>query len=172
MSTLPAATPAPVGGRWPSLGVPLLIIAVAIAGPALVAVVTTAGIADGWYGSLNKPAWNPPNWVFGPVWTALYAMMAVAACLVWAKRGSVPVAWPMTAYTVQFTLNLLWSVLFFGLKQPAIAFAELLALVVAVTGTAVLFFRVNRWAGWLLVPYLGWVCFAAVLNGTIVALNW
>lgn len=170
MSTLPAATPAP-RDRWLSLGVPLLIVAAAVAGPALVAVVTVAGITDGWYGSLNKPAWNPPNWVFGPVWTALYAMMALAACLVWWKRGRVPVAWPMTAYAVQFALNLLWSVLFFALKQPAVAFAELLALVVTVAGTAVLFFRVNRWAGWLLVPYLGWVSFAAWLNGSIVALN-
>lgn len=158
-------------GRLLTLGVPTLIIATAIAGPLAVGMVTAAGIADGWYGSIVMPTWNPPNWVFGPVWTALYAMMALAACVVWSHRLRTSVGLPLTAYAVQFVLNLLWSVLFFGLKQPTVAFAGLLALVFAVAGTVVLFFRVNRWTGLLLVPYLAWVCFAAVLNGTIVALN-
>lgn len=124
-----------------------------------------------WYASLQKPSWNPPGWIFGPVWSALYAMMAVAAWLVW-KRGGFPIqrkalGWFLT----QLFLNALWTPLFFGLHLPGPAFAEILLLWLAIAATLLAFRSVNRTAAWLFVPYLAWVTFAAVLNGTLWRMN-
>jgi len=124
-----------------------------------------------WYESLNKPAWNPPGWIFGPVWTALYAMMAVSAWLVWKRGGFATQRRPLGLFLVQLALNALWTPLFFGLRQPGMAFAEILLLWVAILMTLLAFRPVSRAAAWLLVPYLAWVSFAAVLNGTIWRLN-
>ncbi len=122
-----------------------------------------------WYAALAKPAWTPPNWLFGPVWTVLYAAMAVAAWLVWRRTG---VASPALAfYGLQLLLNGLWSWLFFGLHRPGLGMAEIGALVAAVAVTAGLFFRVSVPAGWLMVPYLAWVAFAAALNWALWRLN-
>ncbi|MFN3408930.1 MAG: TspO/MBR family protein [Limisphaerales bacterium] len=124
-----------------------------------------------WYAQLAKPDWNPPSWIFGPVWTALYLMMAVAAWLVW-QRGGWAVQWrPLLAFVVQWALNALWSPLFFGWRRPDLAFVEILLLWLAVAASLGLFWRVSRMAGWLLVPYLGWVTFAAWLNFTLWQLN-
>jgi benzodiazapine receptor len=124
-----------------------------------------------WYAGLNKPAWNPPNWIFGPVWTALYTMMAVAAWLVW-RRGSFRAhAWPLGIFLVQLTLNALWSWLFFGLRNPALAFVEIVALWLAIAMTLLLFRQRSPLAVWLLAPYLAWVSFAAVLNFTLWRMN-
>jgi len=124
-----------------------------------------------WYGSLNKPSWNPPGWIFGPVWTFLYSAMAVAAWLVWRRGGIKAQRRPLAWFCVQLALNGAWTPLFFGLRQMGLAFAEILLLCAAVAATTVAFFRVSRAAGWLLVPYLAWVCFAAVLNFTLWRLN-
>ncbi len=124
-----------------------------------------------WYASLKKPAWNPPNWIFGPVWTTLYTMMALAAWLVW-KRGG----WPgqrtaLTAFLLQLVFNSLWSPLFFGMKNPLLAFVDIVLLWLALVVTLVRFWRTNPWAGGLLVAYLAWVTFAGTLNFTLWRLN-
>lgn len=124
-----------------------------------------------WYASLKKPAWNPPGWVFGPVWTALYTMMAVAAWLVWKRGGFTVQRGPLTLFLVQLALNAVWTPLFFGLQWPGAAFAEIVLLWVAIGVTLFAFGRVSQVAAWLLVPYLAWVSFAAALNFALWRLN-
>ncbi len=125
----------------------------------------------GWYADIAKPAWNPPNWIFGPVWTTLYIMMAVAAWLVWQRGGWKQQRKALALYLVQWALNALWTPLFFGLQRPDLAFAGILLLLVAIAGTIAAFWRVKRTAAILLIPYVLWVSFAAVLNFTIWRLN-
>jgi tryptophan-rich sensory protein len=124
-----------------------------------------------WYASLKKPSWNPPGWIFGPVWSALYAMMSVAAWLVWKRGGFVVQRRPLALFLAQLVLNAAWTPLFFGLHRPGAAFAEILLLWLAIAWTIAAFWRVHRVAAWLLAPYLAWVGFAAVLNGTLWRLN-
>jgi tryptophan-rich sensory protein len=124
-----------------------------------------------WYASLKKPAWNPPGWIFGRVWTALYAMMAVAAWLVWKRGGFAAQRRPLALFLVQLALNAAWTPLFFGLHRPGLAFAEILLLWLAIAATIAVFRRVSRAAAWLLMPYLVWVSFAAALNFTLWRLN-
>jgi len=126
---------------------------------------------NAWYSGLVKPDWNPPAWLFGPVWTALYIMMAMAAWLVWREGGWRVQRWHLGIYLVQWTLNALWTPLFFGLHRPGLAFAEIIVLDLAVLATIIAFWRVKRLAGAILVPYLLWVAFATVLNGAIWRLN-
>lgn len=135
------------------------------------AVVGSLAAPSEWYAALRKPAWTPPNWLFGPVWTLLYTLMAFAAWLVWHHGGWTRQRGPLTAYVVQLALNGLWSWVFFGWRQPGWAFVELLALAAAIGVTLRLFARVSRPAAWLLVPYLAWVLFAAVLNFTLWRMN-
>ena len=124
-----------------------------------------------WYAGLVKPSFNPPNWIFGPVWTALYFMMAVAAWLVWRRRDTQPVTLALAVYLAQLALNALWSWLFFGLHAMGAAFLDICLLWLLILATLVLFWRVHRWAGALLAPYLAWVGFAAVLNFALWQLN-
>lgn len=124
-----------------------------------------------WYAELNKPSWNPPGWLFGPVWTVLYSMMAVAAWLVWQFGGFRLQGRALKWYLAQLLLNALWSPLFFGLHSPGLALGEILLLWVAIAITMRKFWRVSKWAGWLMVPYLGWVSFATVLNFILWRLN-
>jgi tryptophan-rich sensory protein len=124
-----------------------------------------------WYASLRKPSWNPPGWVFGPVWTVLYTMMAVAAWLVWRRGGFAAQRRPLTLFLVQLALNAAWTPLFFGLHWPGVAFAEMLFLWLAIGATLLAFRPVSRVAAWLLAPYLAWVSFAAALNFTLWRLN-
>jgi len=124
-----------------------------------------------WYASLKKPAWNPPAWIFGPVWTALYAMMAVAVWLVWKRGGFAAQRRPLALFLVQLALNAAWTPLFFGLHRPGLAFAEMLLLWLAILATLLAFRPVSRVAAWLLAPYLAWVSFAVVLNFTLWRLN-
>ncbi len=125
-----------------------------------------------WYAGLAKPSFNPPSWVFGPVWTVLYVLMAVAAWLIWKDRGSVAAAAaPLAAWLVQLVLNALWSWLFFGLHRMDLALVDIVALWFAIVVTIALFWRVWHLAAWLLVPYLAWVSFAMVLNGVLWQLN-
>lgn len=124
-----------------------------------------------WYAQLRKPSWNPPNWIFGPVWTTLYIMMAVAAWRIWRFGGDSGRQKALGLFLVQLCLNAIWTPIFFGLKQPALAFADIVLLWLAIGATAVAFFRMDRAAGWLMVPYLVWVSFAAVLNAMLWRLN-
>lgn len=130
------------------------------------------GIASAeWYQSLNKPDWNPPAWLFGPVWTTLYTMMGVAAWLVWKRFGFGEGRTALVWFLIQLGLNGLWSQIFFGLQEPGWAFVEILFLLAAIIYTTVLFFEKNRIAGWLMVPYILWVSFATALNGAIWVMN-
>lgn len=124
-----------------------------------------------WYLTLNKPSWNPPGWVFGPVWTLLYTMMAIAAWLVWRKGGIAKQRRPLTLFAVQLLLNALWTPLFFGLHMLGVAFAEIILLWIAILATILAFRKVSPSAAWLLVPYLLWVTFAAILNATLWWMN-
>lgn len=130
--------------------------------------ITTAALGD-WYRTLSKPAWTPPDRVFGPVWAALYLMMAAAAGLVWAARDREDVCCPLAAFGLQLAANLGWTVFFFGLGRPFLAFLDVLVLWVLVGITTLQFFEVSRPAGWLLVPCWVWVSFAAVLNAAVLA---
>ncbi|MFL0349127.1 TspO/MBR family protein [compost metagenome] len=116
------------------------------------------------YGDLTLPAWAPPASVFGPVWTVLYALMALAAWLVWRQGGWRAATPALALYLLQLALNVLWSWLFFGWKQGALAFADILLLLVLIVATVVAFHRVRPAAAWLLLPYLAWVAFASALN--------
>ncbi len=131
----------------------------------------TRPAVSGWYAALNKPSFNPPDWVFGPVWTVLYVLMAVAAWMVWRVRKSRPVSLALGLFGVQLVLNAAWSLIFFGLHAPVAAMLELALLWVAVAMTLVLFWRTARPAGVLLLPYMAWVSFAAVLSAAIAVLN-
>ncbi|MEK7647491.1 MAG: TspO/MBR family protein [Patescibacteria group bacterium] len=128
----------------------------------------TASSVDTWYSTLARPAFAPPNWIFGPVWTTLFALMGIAAFLVWREgmhRRAVRVALGVGA--VHLLLNFLWSLIFFGLRNPGLAFIEIIILWLAILATMIAFARVSRAAAWLLVPYIVWVSFAAYLNYSI-----
>ncbi|MGV9215387.1 TspO/MBR family protein [Micromonospora sp. RB23] len=120
------------------------------------------------YASLRQPDWAPPSWLFGPVWTVLYALIAVAGWLVWRRVGFSPALW---AWTAQLVLNAIWTPLFFGAGRYGLAFAEIVVMWLAIGLTVVLFARVSRVAAALLLPYWAWVTFAAALNLSIWRLN-
>jgi tryptophan-rich sensory protein len=146
-------------------------VAAALAVGALGALATASSVAS-WYPGLNKPAFNPPNAVFGPVWTTLYVLMALAAWRVW-RSGAAAAARrrAMLLYAVQLALNLAWSVIFFGLRQPGLALAEIVLLLAAVAACTAAFWRADRIAGLMMVPYAAWTAFASVLNFEIWRLN-
>jgi len=161
-----AAKPYPVILQIAAL---LLAIAICFAVAGLGAAATDTSL-DTWYRTLEKPSWHPPDWVFGPVWTVLYVMMAVSAWLVW--RANHERKWiALSLFGVQLLLNLAWSGVFFGLQQPDMAFAEILVLWTAIAGTIAAFWQQARVAAVLLVPYLAWVTFASALNFAIWQLN-
>lgn len=142
-----------------------LVVLVAVVG----GIATARSVGQGsWYESLDKAPWNPPTWVFGPAWTALYALMAVAAWLV-AREGldHPEVQTALVVYGAQLALNLGWSWLFFGWRLPGWALVEIAVLLVAIVVTIVLFARVSTVAAWLLVPYAVWVAYAASLNAWV-----
>lgn len=124
-----------------------------------------------WYPSLAKPAWTPPGWLFGPVWTCLYVAMAVAAWRVWRKAAPAEARRVLQLYGTQIALNALWSVLFFGLRNPGLALIEIVILWALLAALLVRFWRADRIAGFLWAPYVAWVTFATALNGAIWVLN-
>ena len=149
----------------------IIAIVVCLAVGGLSGFATTDAI-EGWYASINKPSFNPPNWIFGPVWTTLYIMMGVAAGLVWKAgwdRAAVKTA--MTIFGVQLLLNGLWSAIFFSWQSPLWALVEILVLLAFIILTIIRFKPINNTAAFLLVPYLLWVSFATVLNASIWWLN-
>ncbi len=144
----------------------------------LLASVVTAGIgglasvnAAGFYGQLVQPAWAPPAWLFGPAWTVLFLLMAVAAWLVWRQDGFRGAATAFKFYAAQLVANALWSWLFFAWHLGGLAMAEVIVLWLLIAATLVTFWRIHRLAALLLVPYLAWVSFAAALNFTLWRLN-
>ncbi len=131
----------------------------------------TATSVGGWYQTLAKPSWNPPDWLFGPVWTALYFLMAIAAWLVWRGHGWSAARTAFNWFVIQLALNVLWSFLFFGLQRPGLAFVEILVLWLSIVATCLAFQAKSRTAALLLVPYLAWTSFAVILNLTLWRLN-
>lgn len=129
----------------------------------------TQSAIDTWYATLAKPWWNPPNWVFAPAWTLLYIMMGIAAWLVWKTKDRIGPA--MVLFGAQLVFNLGWSLVFFGLRSPGLALIEVVFLWGSVFLTMLAFFGRQTTAGWLFVPYLAWVSFAALLNAAIWWLN-
>lgn len=160
-------SPAGVGSRD---AIPLVVfLGVSFAAAAIGSFVTTASL-DPWYATLRKPEWTPSGAVIGAIWTVLYALMGVAAWLVWRVTGWT-LSLPLMLFAVQLVLNVLWSVLFFGLQNLAAGLVGILVLWVAVAATLVVFWRVIRWAGALFVPYLTWVTIATALNVTLWQMN-
>jgi tryptophan-rich sensory protein len=131
----------------------------------------TVRAISSWYPSLVKPAWTPPSWLFGPVWTVLYILMGIAAWRVWLHAGEPLARQALAIFVVQLVLNAAWSLLFFGLRAPGLAMAELVLLWLAVAATLGAFWRIEPLAGALLIPYLAWVTFAGGLNHAIWWLN-
>jgi translocator protein len=132
----------------------------------------TAQSITGWYALINKPAWNPPSWVFAPVWTTLYIMMAVSAWLVWRKgwrHSGVKLA--LLLFFAQLALNALWPLVFFGAQEIGLAVVTIAALWTVLALTIWASAGVSMWAGILLLPYIAWVSFAGFLNYTIWQLN-
>lgn len=131
-----------------------------------------------WYATLVKPALNPPSWIFGPVWTTLFVLMGIAAFLVFSAckkelpmSEKIKIRIAMGLFVFQLVLNTLWSILFFGMQNPAAAFGEIILLWLAIVATIVAFYRVSKPAAYLLLPYIAWVSFAAYLNYSIWMLN-
>jgi benzodiazapine receptor len=153
------------GRRWLVLALWLAVVAaVAFVGSS----VTLPKIPT-WYAGLAKPWFTPPNAVFGPAWTILYVMMAVAA---WRIGTGTSARTRATAlFILQLAFNAIWSPLFFGMEAPKLALAVIVALLIALAATLIAFWRIDRLAGLLLVPYLAWICYATALNAAIVALN-
>ncbi len=132
--------------------------------------VTATSVSD-WYPTLNKPSFNPPNWLFGPVWTALYVLMGIAAWRVWSTAWADRARGPLALFALQLALNLGWSVVFFGLRAPGPAVVVIVALEAAILATILAFRRIDGLAAALLVPYALWVAFATVLNVAVWRLN-
>jgi tryptophan-rich sensory protein len=132
---------------------------------------TVSGVGT-WYQNINKPSWNPPSWIFGPVWTTLYIMMGIALFLVWKSEVSdVMKKNAIAIFAVQLLLNFFWSFIFFNQQQPGWAFVEIIVMWIAILSTIFVFANVSKTAAWLLVPYISWVSFATILNYTIWQLN-
>jgi tryptophan-rich sensory protein len=126
---------------------------------------------DTWYFALSKPSWNPPAWIFAPVWILLYALMGAAAGFIWQRRAVSQSTPALSLYVIQLILNIIWPLIFFGMHNPGLAFAEICLLWLAIMATLFTFWRVYRPAGILLIPYILWVSFATVLNFTIWRMN-
>jgi translocator protein len=137
-------------------------------GAGMVAGFATAQSISEWYPALNKPWWTPPNWMFAPVWTVLYIMMAVAAWLVW-QKGQVQTA--MVLFYGQLVLNISWSFVFFGAQSPLLGLINVIFMWLAIAATIFAFARHSRPAAYLMVPYIGWVTVAAALNAAILMMN-
>lgn len=138
---------------------------------AIAGAVTASAIPD-WYSSLTKPSFNPPNWIFAPVWTTLYLLMGISAGIVWNQGVSTAgVKKALLVFGVHVLLNFLWSMLFFGLKSPLLALVEILILLGFILWYTLEFSRIKRTLVWLQIPYIVWVSFATILNGAIVWLN-
>jgi benzodiazapine receptor len=149
-----------------------LVISLAVAfGAAAIGGIATSKAIPVWYKDLKKPSFTPPDWAFGPVWTILYLLMAVAAWLVWEQNGTGSVTIPLALYAVQLALNVLWSFIFFAKKKLRAGFIDIIVLWVTILATLLLFWSVSSLAGILMIPYLAWVSVASALNYKVWKLN-
>ena len=132
----------------------------------------SSGSTSTWYLEINKPSFNPPNWIFGPVWTILYTLMGISVGLIWNKGLEFATTKKaLYVFGIHLALNFSWSLIFFGLEQPFWAFIEILFLLSSIFCFTNLFYRISPFTGWLQVPYILWVSFASILNGAIAWLN-
>lgn len=149
----------------------IISILIPVATGAMSGFFTTTGV-DSWYQAIQKPSWNPPSWVFAPVWTSLYVMMGVSLYLVWKsdvelKRKRIAI----TLFAAQLVLNFFWSLIFFTLQSPGWALVEIIVMWLFILLTIFSFAKIRKVAAWLLVPYISWVSFATILTYTIWRLN-
>ena len=150
----------------------LFIIACELAG--IIGSVFTIPAIPAWYAALAKPPFAPPNWLFAPVWTILYALMGIAAFLVWEKAKGAQKANAIAAlkiFCAQLALNVLWSIVFFGLRSPLLGLIVIILMLIAIALAMRQFYSIDRRASWLMAPYILWVSFATILNFSILALN-
>jgi benzodiazapine receptor len=126
---------------------------------------------DGWYRKIKKPSFNPPSWIFGPVWTLLYLMMGISLYFIWISAGSFNIVPAIFVFAIQLFLNLIWSLLFFKLHSPKWAFVDIVLMFIAILTTIIVFYPISKIAAYLLVPYILWVIFASLLNFKIWELN-
>ena len=145
-----------------------IIIPLAVGG--ISSLFTFSSVND-WYLGINKPSFNPPNWIFGPVWNTLFVLMGISLYLAWTTTGSPLWKLGIIIFGAQLALNFLWSMLFFGLHSPLLAFIDIVLLWIAILANIILFWQINPYSAYLLIPYLLWVSFASVLNLFIVLLN-
>jgi tryptophan-rich sensory protein len=143
----------------------MLFIVLVLGGGLVLGFLTTPGE---WYAGLVKPSFNPPAWLFGPVWTVLYVLIAIAGWRVWQRDRT---GWPMKLWWTQLALNFLWTPVFFGAHQLGLALVVILLMLAAILAFIATAWRLDRVAAWLFVPYAAWVAFASVLNGSIWMLN-
>lgn len=146
----------------------LISVAICLSAGFLGSIFTSSKIPS-WYASLIKPSFNPPNWVFGPVWTTLFILMGVSLYLVWTSKTKSNE--PYYLFSIQFLLNILWSAIFFGMQSPFYALIEIVLLWILILLTMISFWKISKTAGMLLIPYILWVSFAAFLNLNIWLLN-
>ncbi len=145
--------------------IPKLILSIGLClGAGVLGSVFTSSSIPTWYATLNKPFFSPPNWVFAPVWTILYILMGVSLYLVICNMRNVIRSKAVTIFGIQLILNVAWSIIFFGFKNPVLAFVDIVALWIAIVLTIKSFTKINKLAGNLLIPYLFWVSFASLLN--------
>jgi len=154
--------------RHGGYGALVVFLGLTLGAGALGGIATSSNIA-GWYDTLNRPGIAPPNWVFGPVWTMLYILMAVAAWRVWRVAGTR--SEPMALFAIQLILNCAWSFIFFGAHEIAIALAEVIVLLAFIAWTTLAFRRFDTPAAWLMAPYIAWVSFATALNAAFWQIN-
>ncbi len=145
-----------------------LVLCLAVSGLGGLATSSSVGT---WYQGLEKPPFNPPDWIFAPVWTTLYVLMAIAGWRVWRLPGSSDRKHALVAFGIQLVLNLLWSFLFFGLRNIGLGLVEIAILLCAIIVTTILFWRLDRPAGVLFLPYVAWVAFASYLNAALWLIN-
>ncbi len=151
---------------------PKLILSIGIClGAGVLGSFFTVSSIPTWYVTLNKPIFSPPNWVFGPVWTILYVLMGISLYLILSTKEKVNRQKAVITFAIQLILNATWSIIFFGLKNPTLALVNIVALWVAIILTIKAFYKINKLAAYLLIPYLLWVTFASSLNLMIVLLN-
>lgn len=156
--------------RTKEIVVLVVLVAICLAVGGIGGAVTASSVKT-WYPTLNKPSFNPPDWVFGPVWTTLYILMALAAWRVWRAASWETARGPLVLFALQLAVNLGWSCTFFGMREIGLALAVLVILDLLVVATALAFDRVDRPAALLLVPYIAWISFATLLNFMIWRLN-
>jgi translocator protein len=152
---------------WLSL-LPFVVVCLAVAG--IGALFTNSSVKT-WYPQLHRPEWTPPNWIFGPVWTTLYLMMAFSAWLIWRGSSWSAARFALLLFAIQLVLNMLWSAVFFGMRRIGPAFAEILLLWMMIIATTVAFYSLSLLAAWLLIPYIAWVGLASYLNFRIWQMN-